>query len=167
MPTSRERLIADIALAVREFQEATDDVDEAAARVLGINRTDLRCLAVLSRSREVSAGQLGSEVGLSSGAMTAAIDRLARRGHAERVRGDSDRRRVTIRLTPSATELIARLWGPIGQESVRRLGSRDHAALEAILDFLREGIDLQAEHTARINDMAEGSASASPAESSR
>jgi len=154
MSNSRDQLIADIAEAVRDFQDATDEVDEAAAAMLGINRTDLRCLAVLTRCGSLTAGQLASEVGLSSGATTSAIDRLVRQGHVERVRRDRDRRSITVTLTPSAVELKAQIWGPIGQESMGRLRRRNLAQLEAIHGFLEEGIALQVEHAARIRGLA-------------
>lgn len=156
MPNSRDQLIAEITEAVREFQNATDEVDEAAATMLGINRTDLRCLAVLSRCGPLTAGQLASEVGLSSGATTSAIDRLVRQGHVERMRRDRDRRRITVALTSRAVELLAHIWGPIGQEGTRRLRRRDLSQLEAIHGFLQEGVALQAEHAARIRRSAEG-----------
>lgn len=150
MPNAREQLITDITRAVSEFQDATDDVDEAGSALLGINRTDLRCLGVLSRGGAMTAGTLASEVGLSTGATTTAIDRLASHGYVERVRDDRDRRRITIALTATANALIEEVWGPIGKESHELLRRRSRAELGAIHDFLLEGTKFQAEHAARI-----------------
>ena len=155
MPQSRVQLIAEIAEAVRDFQDATDEVDEAAAAVLGINRTDLRCLAALSRRGSLAAGELAAEVALTSGATTSAIDRLVRQGLVERVPEGRDRRKVMVRRTSSAIEHSARIWGPIGQEAMGRLGRRRLTELQAILAFLHEGITVQLEHAARIRRLAE------------
>ena len=42
-------LLAAVGDAVQAFQDATDEVDDAVSRRLGLNRTDLRCLSVLTR----------------------------------------------------------------------------------------------------------------------
>lgn len=150
MPTTREQLAIRIAEAVREFQDATEEVDHAGANLMGVNRTDLRCLGLLGRGGPMTAGQLASEIGLSGGATTTAIDRLVRQGYAERVRDDGDRRRVTIEVTQRASDLMQKVWGPLGAEAQALLLRRDEAELEVILDFLREGTSFQAEQADRI-----------------
>ncbi|SEG96645.1 DNA-binding transcriptional regulator, MarR family [Saccharopolyspora kobensis] len=150
MPDTREQLIADIGRAVSEFQDATDEVDEAGAARLGVNRTDLRCLNALNRHGALTAGALATAVGLSTGATTIAVDRLVRQGYVERVRADQDRRRITITITPAATALIEELWGPIEEESHELLRRRSQAELKAIREFLREGAEFQTDHAARI-----------------
>src|SRR5262245_46732482 len=97
---SREDLIASVMQAVAAFQDATDGVDEAASRQLGLNRTDLRCLGILTRVGPITAGQLAAAAGLSPGATTTAVDRLARVGYAERVHDEHDRRRIRVQATP-------------------------------------------------------------------
>jgi DNA-binding MarR family transcriptional regulator len=87
---------------VRRSQTATDRFDQAVADALGLNRTDMRCLDVLEREGAVTAGRLAEATGLTSGAMTTALDRLERAGYAERVRDVEDRRRVLVRVTPAA-----------------------------------------------------------------
>lgn len=143
-------LIAAVMQAVGAFQDSTDQVDEAAAQRLGLNRTDLRCHGILTRTGATTAGQLAIAAGLSPAAITAAVDRLARAGYAERVRDDQDRRKVTVQATPAAHARTKEIWGPIGQESHRRLSRRTDAELEVILDFLEEGRLFQLEHAARI-----------------
>src|SRR6266545_3110812 len=93
-------LISAVMQAVAAFQDAADQVDEAAARRLGLNRTDLRCLGILTRFGPTSAGQLAFAAGLSPGAATTAVDRLVRAGYAQRVHDEQDRRRVTVQATP-------------------------------------------------------------------
>lgn len=143
-------LIESVMLAVAELQNSTDQVDEAAAERLGLNRTDLRCLDCLARASAMTAGQLAAAVGLSSGAATTAVDRLVRAGYAERVRDEEDRRTVTVRPTPLALARSDEIWGPIGRESFQRLSRRTDSELRVILDFLTEGRQLQIDHTTRI-----------------
>ena len=150
MATARAQLSAEVARAVAEFQDATDEVDEAGARLLGVNRTDVRCLGLLGRCGPMTAGQLASEVGLTTGATTTAIDRLVRQGYVVRVRDEQDRRRITIKLTDGATALIDKVWGPLGRDSHALLMRRSKTELQAILDFLRDGTTFQAEQAERI-----------------
>jgi DNA-binding MarR family transcriptional regulator len=146
----RAELIAAVMQAVAAFQDATDLVDEAAATALGLNRTDLRCLGILGRGGAMTAGQLAKAAGLSPGAATTAVDRLARAGYARRIRDIGDRRRVTVEPTPAAQTAVERIWGPIGQESYERLEKRTTAELEAIRTFLEEGTSMQGRHAERI-----------------
>ncbi|MEJ3659033.1 MarR family transcriptional regulator, partial [Actinomycetes bacterium KLBMP 9759] len=52
------------AMAAAMFGGAADAVDEAAASVLGINRTDLRLLGIVQLEGPRSAGQLSVAAGL-------------------------------------------------------------------------------------------------------
>jgi DNA-binding MarR family transcriptional regulator len=72
---------------------------QAMAARLGINSTDLECLDLVSFGSEVTAGALAEKTGLTTGAMTTAIDRLERAGFVRRRRDDADRRRVVVAAT--------------------------------------------------------------------
>src|SRR5216117_1283958 len=144
------QLIRAVMQAVASFQDGTDQLDEAAAARLGLNRTDLRCFGVLVRSGRATAGQLAVAAGLSGGAATTAVDRLIAVGYARREHDPQDRRRVIVEPTPAARRRSEEIWGPIEQESYQRLSRRTDAELRAIRDFLEEGLRLQIEHAERI-----------------
>src|SRR3954447_9776369 len=98
--TSREAVVADLVAEFRASQSATDAVDHAVADQLGVNRTDMRILDLLSQlpDRRMTAGELAEKAVLSTAAITAAVDRLERKGYARRTRDTADRRRVFIEL---------------------------------------------------------------------
>lgn len=96
-----ERLLEEL----RGSQNATARFDQAVADAAGLNRTDMRIIDVLDREGPVPAGRLAVVTGLSTGAMTAALDRLERSGYARRVRDAGDRRRVLVELTEQAQTL--------------------------------------------------------------
>jgi DNA-binding MarR family transcriptional regulator len=154
-PRSRQAVLGRFYQAVPAYQDATDEVDEAAARVLGVNRTDLRCLSVLSRAGSLSPSRLADEAGLTRGAMTTALDRLETAGLAERSRDDEDRRGVRVSLTDLARRRIATLWGPIAAEGSRILARYSTKDLEVVLRFLEEGRSLQELHARRIRDLVD------------
>jgi DNA-binding MarR family transcriptional regulator len=77
-----------------------------------VNRTDLRCLDLLFDG-PLTTGELARRAGLSAQAITTAIDRIERAGYAERIPDASDRRRVTVRLTPTFTQAAGERLAPL------------------------------------------------------
>jgi DNA-binding MarR family transcriptional regulator len=136
---NKHQLIVELIEALRANQLATDKMDEAAARGLGVNRTDARCLDVLERFGPISAGQLGEEAGLSTGAVTAVIDRLVAKGYVHRVPDPADRRRVMVEVTELLEERAGRFYGPLAAASFPMLSRYSVAELEVVTRFLRAG----------------------------
>jgi len=143
---SREALLTELVNEVRGGQRATDLVDEAVCQLMGINRTDGRCLDILEQKGRMSAGQLAAEARLTSGAITAVIDRLERAGYATRLADPGDRRRVLIEPTPKAFQLAEELMGPIGEAGAPKALEYTDEQLELLVDFLRFGRELQENH---------------------
>jgi len=126
--------------ASRNYQLATDLFDETTATFLGVNRTDGRCLDIIDRHGKVSAGQLANESGLTTGAVTAVIDRLERAGYVERVRDELDRRKVWVACTPELKAIIGQIFGfyeALGEVLARRFSDSQVAAILAFLDIGR------------------------------
>jgi DNA-binding MarR family transcriptional regulator len=147
------KLIAAIGDRVQAFQDATDEVDEAVAGRLRINRTDLRCLSVLARGGSVSAGALAEAAGLTRGAMTTALDRLEAAGYVRRLRDQVDRRSVRLEMTEAARQEVDVLYGPMAAQGFRLLQTFTAKGLAAILRYLEDGRELQRAHARRIRDL--------------
>lgn len=147
LPPERQQLYDELSSEIRANQRATDVVDEVISQLLGVNRTDARCVDILDQHGSMSAGDLAEASRLTTGAITAVIDRLERAGLARRVPDPADRRRVLVELTPksyeTATELMVEpmiaLWQPLGERY-----SDDE--LRLILDFTRRGREIQERH---------------------
>lgn len=132
---------------IRAGQRATDAVDEAVTELLGVNRTDSRCLDILEQHGRMTAGHLATLSGLSTGAVTAVVDRLERAGYAQRVPDPSDRRRVLVELTERAQTLIWELMGRPLREAARPvMEAYSDAELELLLEFHRQGREFQERH---------------------
>jgi len=127
--------------------------DESAAAWAGINRTDARCLDILDRTGPLTAGQLAAEVRLTSGAVTAILDRLEAAGLVRRVRDTVDRRRVMVETTPELMRRSAPVFGPLVEEGSREMERYSDDELEVILDFLVRNRRLLVRHTARIHEL--------------
>jgi len=135
---------------VRRSQAATGRFDQAVADALGLNRTDMRCLDVLEREGSLTAGGLAQATGLTSGAMTTALDRLERAGYARRVRDASDRRRVLVEVTPKARREGGRFFGEHEALSERLYQRYSEQQLELLLQFVREGREFNEAHAAQV-----------------
>jgi DNA-binding MarR family transcriptional regulator len=148
-------LLAAVGDRVQAFQDATDEVDEAVARRVGLNRTDLRSVSVLSRMGAMSAGALAEATGLTRGAMTTALDRIEAAGFATRVSDQQDRRTVRVELTERARREIGVLYGPLAKEGFERLGTYTARELAVVLRYLEDGCRLQRAHADRIRRLAD------------
>jgi DNA-binding MarR family transcriptional regulator len=155
-PDEHAALVDAVATEVARAQSATAEVDEAAARILGIHATDLRVLGQLFGEGPTTAGALARKTRLSPGAMTAAIDRLERARYVERVRDDGDRRRVTVRITNPALDAMARIWGPIADAGRSQLAAYDERDLRLLHDFLVRSRELQEREAERIRQLRPG-----------
>jgi DNA-binding MarR family transcriptional regulator len=132
---------------IRAAQRATDAVDDLAAELLGVNRTDSRCIDILEQHGRMTAGHLALLSGLSTGAVTAVIDRLERAGYAQRVPDPSDRRHVLVELTELARERVWELMGrPLREASVPMMQRYSDQELELLIEFQRTGREIQEKH---------------------
>jgi DNA-binding MarR family transcriptional regulator len=146
-------LLATLGDAAQAYQDATDEVDEAASTVLGVNRTDLRCLSVLWRGPMI-ASELAKAAGLTRGAMTTVLDRLEHRAYAQRAWDQDDRRSVRIELTKAGRQRLEVVYGPLGKEGFRMLQKYQRTELVAVLRYLEEGRALQRHQAERIRRLA-------------
>jgi DNA-binding MarR family transcriptional regulator len=85
-----------VELRIREVTRLTLVFSEQMASQLGVSTTDLECLNLLAADGNVTAGTLATRTGLTTGAITGAIDRLEQAGLVERRRDDTDRRKVIV-----------------------------------------------------------------------
>lgn len=139
-----------LSTAVRKNQYASDQFDELFAQLMGINRTDLRCLDIIDLHEKVSAGFLAEESGLSTGAITTVIDRLEKAGYARRVPDPADRRKVLIERTALTEKFAESVYGQIGQLGEAVTGGFTKAEYEAVLRFLKGSILINTELAALL-----------------
>lgn len=93
------------------------------AEKLKLNLNDVAALEHLGTAPEgLSAGELGRQLRLSTGAITALSDRLARAGYLTREPDPRDRRRLLLSLTPYGQKTGQENLEPV-LEGVRQLAS--------------------------------------------
>ncbi|MFI6047506.1 MarR family winged helix-turn-helix transcriptional regulator [Nocardia sp. NPDC051321] len=150
-----EGLRAQVGHESQSLQAAVDSVDSAAAAVLGVNRTDLRCLEILLAG-DATPSVLATALGLTSGSVTTMLDRLAKLDYVVRHPEPGDRRKVLVRITPEAAAKAWEIYGPIAEEGASDVGRYTADELRTVLDFLRSSRELQERHQSRISALPKG-----------
>jgi len=137
----------------REFSAAVVLFNEAVGRQLGLSATERKILDILDRLGPVTAGRLAEHSGLTTGAITGIVDRLAKAGFVGREPNPDDRRSVIIRLLPSAEldRLRDQVFAPFGRAMAAVAAGYTPAELATITGYLRQVTQVLHEHTAKLN----------------
>src|SRR5688572_4875264 len=133
-PSSRRALV----FALLDFAADINAVGQAASTQIGINQTDLICLNMLFRQGPMSAGQLASAIGLTSGATTTAIDRLQRAGYVQRRADPTDRRRVLVVASEAGARQAFALFDGLLDTLAGLASTYTDEQLTALLDLIHE-----------------------------
>jgi DNA-binding MarR family transcriptional regulator len=110
MPRKKPRqsnLAVEYMQTLRRMLRLSVDWTNTVAETLGVHPTDLMAGVHLLEIGPMTAGELAKLTGLTTGAMTAAIDRLERGGFAKREADLHDRRKVIIKPGKLPVRLIA------------------------------------------------------------
>jgi DNA-binding MarR family transcriptional regulator len=133
-------LVAEISREVRWLSARSVLFSHLAAERAGLRPTDLEALDILALTGPIPAGRLAALTGLSTGSVTALIDRLEAAGCARREPDPADRRRVIVQPLPwpaAMTEAVQPLYEAMGvgfEELCRQYPDKE---LALILEFLR------------------------------
>ncbi|MFE2185013.1 MarR family winged helix-turn-helix transcriptional regulator [Streptomyces sp. NPDC059455] len=151
MANEKEQVLAELGKVIQGYQAAVDDSDRETARLLGVNETDLRCLELLIDAEELSPRELSRQLGLTTGSVTAMLDRLEKLDLLTRAPHPVDRRKSVVRVTPEGSRRCYELIAPLIEDGARELGAEYSAEqLELVMDFLRSTTALQTRHTERL-----------------
>ena len=115
---------------------------EAHAR-LSVNGTELGLsdfgvLEALLHKGPVPISVLGKKVLLSSGSMTAAVDRLERSGYVARAATSTDRRARIVHLTEEGSKLIRRIFAEHERDMEHVFSLLDKSERKALANLLRK-----------------------------
>src|ERR687898_1176915 len=93
----------------------------AMARRTGLGLSEMAALEHLQHSHEgLTPTELGRRLSLSSGAITALVDRLERTGHVERRPNPADRRSSVVLPVPEGLEEAGRHLVPVASELLEK-----------------------------------------------
>ncbi|QFR97416.1 MarR family transcriptional regulator [Streptomyces tsukubensis] len=103
----------------------------------GLHPTDLQALAaILDADAPLTPGRLREHLGLTSGAVTACLDRLERAGHIHRKRESTDRRVVHLHYAAGARAAGREYFLPLAEATRRARDGFSETELSTVLRFL-------------------------------
>lgn len=143
-------LVEQVGLCVRKMGAQSVLTSQVIAQIFAMHTTDLEVLDLIFLRKQVSAGQLAEATGLSTGSVTALIDRLAAAGYVERTADPLDGRRVLVSVRPKAIEPIKSVYMDMKQRMSALWSSYSASELELVCDFLTRSTALQVECVATI-----------------
>jgi DNA-binding MarR family transcriptional regulator len=134
--SSRAELIAATAGAMRGLGSEIDALDRRAASHFGISRTDLHTIETLRTAGPSTPTEIARAVGLTSGGLSIALERLEQMGYIRRSPHPSDRRRVLVEVTSAVAPLEAEVFGALIKQVNELLDTYTDNQLATIRDYL-------------------------------
>ncbi|MBB6345476.1 MarR family winged helix-turn-helix transcriptional regulator [Nonomuraea muscovyensis] len=112
----------------------------------GLHTTDVQALIkIFDAVSPITPSRLREELNLTSGAVTACLDRLERAGHIRRVRDVQDRRVVHLHYLDPAKDVAAAFFRPLGRSTdnaLRRFSPEELRTVAAFLDAMNDELDV-------------------------
>jgi DNA-binding MarR family transcriptional regulator len=135
----KSSLLAELQSELRAYQQSVDALDEVAARRIGVNRSDLRCLDTLLQEGGATPTRLAQRLGLTSGSVTTMVDRLEGAGYAARSPDPADRRRVLVHPTTKAVAVAMEIYGPLATAGEQDTLSYAETDFRLLIEFFKTG----------------------------
>ncbi len=151
---NREEMMTALNAMLREVSGQGVLFSHAVASRLGIGSSDLECLGYLMDGPK-TAGALAEATSLTTGAITGVIDRLERAGFARRERDPHDRRKVLVRVEPTALERATPYFAPMERATRSALAGYADRDLALLLDFLAKSRDAANQAMAELQSLAD------------
>ena len=129
---------------------ASRRIRSALGRQLGLSDPEMLVLAHLDDKGELTPSRLGALLDLSSGGITALLQRLERDGYVARGPHPTDRRSCVIRPTSEAVRRRTEAVAPVAHQVDSLLTSLDADDRRVIREFLERVAGATAEHASRM-----------------
>jgi DNA-binding MarR family transcriptional regulator len=146
----KAELVRQVNMGAREYGISTVLFRHAVGELLGVNVTDMECLALIFFKGLATPSQLAQYTGLTSGATTAMLDRLEKAHLIERRPNPHDRRGTLIVLTHERTEEIGGMFAS-GRAAIEKMtASYSEKELEIISSYFARLVTLWTEERERL-----------------
>ncbi|MFH9986566.1 MarR family winged helix-turn-helix transcriptional regulator [Streptomyces luteogriseus] len=134
------------AVLLRRMNGEFNRIAQEFAQEQGLHLTDMQALiAILDADSDpdtggepMTPGRLRGQLNLTSGAVTACLDRLERAGHIRRVRDAGDRRVVHLHYADAARGLARDYFRPLARSTEAARGRFSPDELDVVVRFLAE-----------------------------
>lgn len=130
------------AVLLRRMTSEFNRITHEFAQAQGLHPTDVRALIAILDAEHgedgsaMTPGRLREQLDLTSGAVTACLDRLERAGHIHRVRDGGDRRVVRLHYAPAAKPVARDFFSPLATATDAARRQFDEDGLHVVVRFL-------------------------------
>ena len=148
--------IGELMAALNRLREAEKVLSDASLRYMKLNQTDMRALHYLIVAANTGAlatpGAIAEHLQISTASTTKLLDRLERAGHITRRAHPTDRRSLTIAITPETRDAA---MNTVGRQQAKRfhaaarLTADERSTVIAFLDDMTDEITLSDESWAQ------------------
>ncbi|MGO1972150.1 MAG: MarR family winged helix-turn-helix transcriptional regulator [Propionibacteriaceae bacterium] len=121
---------------LRDVLVLNDEVEFEMRKHLDTSETDFQAMQHLMRRGQMKPTELADALHVTSAGATTVIDRLVRRGHAERVPHPGDRRSVLIKPKEDATQSAMSVLRPMIDVTDAAVRQMPVEAQGAVVDYL-------------------------------
>ena len=135
-----------IIFSIRRLIQASELYSKELNKKYQISAAQLNCILTLYEYGPLPPSKIAQHMMVKSSTVTGVVDRLEKKGLAERMRNSPDRRMITIQLTEAGKKLAENAPPPIQQKIIDGLKRTENAKKEQIvnsLNMLTDMLDVQ------------------------
>jgi Transcriptional regulators len=145
-------------LRMRGLGTRTVLYQQSVATALGLYNNDFLSIDILHEKGPITAGELSKLTGLTTGSVTALIDRLEKNGFVQRQPDPKDRRKVIIVPLYENKEDVSRIYLQLHAEMVKLASSYSDEELALITQFLGQASAVLEDQIHHLNSKARNKA---------
>jgi DNA-binding MarR family transcriptional regulator len=119
-------------------------------RLLDLDPTEATAVLAIGRSGQLRPGELGRRLSMTSGGVTALVQRLDRAGHIRRHANPHDKRSSLLSLQPQTLEQASALYAPLVADLDAAVDRLADAELAIVMRFLEVAAELTEQHAAAL-----------------
>jgi DNA-binding MarR family transcriptional regulator len=134
---TKQDLEHQVIMGAREYGISTVLFRNAVGSKIGVNVTDMECLALLFFKGISTPTELSKYTGLSSGATTAMLDRLEKAKLIKRRPNPKDRRGTLILVEKNSVQTVGPLFASTREAQDKLVASYSEEELKIISDFFK------------------------------
>lgn len=136
--------------ALRRRGDASERHQLALADYLGVSTTETAALLYIGRRGQATPGELGEHLGLTSGGITALLQRLERGDHLARHPDRTDGRKTLLTLSPATLESTKEVFAPLVTAIDELISELSDAERTACRRFLLRSAEITEHHAQQL-----------------
>ncbi len=138
--------VDEITQLLRDMRDITGEFENRLGEQLTVNHTDLVAMEHLIQDGPLTPTELAHRLGVTTAAMTTAIDRLTAVGHVTRSPNPADRRGILVVPAPASVGRAMGMLLPMIMGVDQILADYSESEREVIASYLRRVVEVYREH---------------------